>query len=146
MLVANSRLLVVSGLDVYALVRIFCFFAHPGRNCQDCIGKPGRCPLHCRHLCSNHFGSRLSPAGPMSPAMVHISPGSESAKARVRMMGTTVGCRQTQGQPQAASRSAFKVGHRRPQGRPQAALHLHQNHSQLRRLYQCPNQRQSLIK
>ena len=43
MLVANSRLLVVNGLDVYALVCIFCFFAHPGRNCQDCIGKPGRC-------------------------------------------------------------------------------------------------------
>ena len=43
MLVANSRLLVVNGLDVYALVCIFCFFAHPGWNCQDCIGKPGRC-------------------------------------------------------------------------------------------------------
>ena len=24
-------------------VCIFCFFAHPGWNCQDCIGKPGRC-------------------------------------------------------------------------------------------------------
>ena len=43
MLVANSRLLVVNGLDVYALVCIFCFFGHPGWNCQDCIGKPGRC-------------------------------------------------------------------------------------------------------